>query len=1013
MPSDYEQIRTDNILEYGQGTRHLSFLGRLYTDRTHFVFELLQNAEDAGATRILFTLFEDKLEVTHNGRPFNELDVRGVCGVGEGTKAEDLTQIGKFGIGFKSVYAYTSTPEVHSGNESFRIENYVRPFPVETRSAGNSLTTLFVFTFDAVGIDPETACREISDRLRNLSARTLLFLRKINQIEYKLTDLTDGVYLREEVVRGSARQVTVIGQNNGMDEDENWLIFERSVPVPDGSNQVRVEIGFRLEPSTKDKPEGITKIKDAQLVVYFPTEKDTRFGFLIQGPYRTTPSRDNIPKKDDWNKTLVRETANLLLDVLPNLKKLGLLTITLLEALPIRMDDFTEDSMFYPIVVAVREALMYQDLLPADDGTFVSAQNAKLASAEWLRKLLQEEQLKQLFKTEVPLRWISGEITERAKYDLWKFTREELKVEEVTPDSFARKITQSLLTSQTDDWFIEFYGYLTGQEALWRSPRWVGDTGGILRTKPILRLQDDGLTEPFLSDGTTQKAFLPPPEETDFRIVKRTIVSNEQVVNFLKRLGLSEPDVFDDIVEKVLPKYRKPDTSEITLQDYKSDIQKILRALKSDSESGKKKVIEAAKWTPFLKSIDQNNRESYKKPIEIYSDSQVLREYFQREHNTWFLKIDIEGLNDPSLFHLLGIANSPRIIQTNSKGHSECKLEHSNWKEEYVNYEIEGLDSRMASLTALPFDEVKKFSLILWNFIKNYFDTDRERFSGQYKWYYYSWKSKKIESSFLSLLKKSSWIPTRDYRIAMPMDVSIDQLFDEYVVFKELIDILGIKQQVMSQTISTEEEKKLEHASELGVSLEDIQFLKRHPEEFEQWKAVMAAQKEKPIFPTRTVLNSERRQEQLAVQLADAPEKEYEKHVISVRTTRGLIDSQLWLKEQYTNDAGQIVCQICQEEMPFRKRDGEYYFEAVEALSRDYFRKEHEAQFLALCPVCAAMYKEFVKHPEGTSIMKDLHLALMNSEKPEVSLKLGDAETSIQFVETHWEDIRTILREMS
>ena len=127
MPTDYDRIRADNIREYGQGTRHLSFLGRLYTDRTHFVFELLQNAEDAGATRILFRLFEDRLEVTHDGRAFNEADVRGVCGVGEGTKVEDMTQIGKFGIGFKSVYAYTEIPEIHSGGEGFRIENYVRP----------------------------------------------------------------------------------------------------------------------------------------------------------------------------------------------------------------------------------------------------------------------------------------------------------------------------------------------------------------------------------------------------------------------------------------------------------------------------------------------------------------------------------------------------------------------------------------------------------------------------------------------------------------------------------------------------------------------------------------------------------------------------------------------------------------------------------------------------------------------------------------------------------------------
>ena len=68
MASDYEKIRNENIEEYGKGTRHLSFLGKLYTDRTHFIFELLQNAEDAGATRILFRLFDDRLEVSHDGR---------------------------------------------------------------------------------------------------------------------------------------------------------------------------------------------------------------------------------------------------------------------------------------------------------------------------------------------------------------------------------------------------------------------------------------------------------------------------------------------------------------------------------------------------------------------------------------------------------------------------------------------------------------------------------------------------------------------------------------------------------------------------------------------------------------------------------------------------------------------------------------------------------------------------------------------------------------------------------
>ena len=130
---------------------------------------------------------------------------------------------------------------------------------------------------------------------------------------------------------------------------ENWLVFEKSLSIPDSADKVRVEIGFRFEAKTNSQPKGIMRITESPLVVYFPTEKQTRFGFLMQGPYRTTPARDNIPKDDDWNKTLVQETAALIVEALQHLKEMGLLTVALLEALPTRMDDFPENGMFYPV----------------------------------------------------------------------------------------------------------------------------------------------------------------------------------------------------------------------------------------------------------------------------------------------------------------------------------------------------------------------------------------------------------------------------------------------------------------------------------------------------------------------------------------------------------------------------------------------------------------------------------------------------------------------------------------
>jgi hypothetical protein len=1028
MPSDYQEICNDNIRRRGEEFDDIGRLisEQLYSDRSHFIYELLQNAEDALERRfrlnpndklplpckVQFRLFQDRLEFRHFGEQFDEEDVRGICDVLKGTKKEDFIQIGKFGIGFKSVYAFTASPEIHSGDEHFVIKRYIRPEAKDPDCLIADRETVFNFPFDHEELTANDAFYLILKKLRGLGPRTLLFLRRIDEIEWGVEPGGEkGQYLKEaNKIENyeNVRRITLIGQSNGLDEEVNWLIFEKALPVPNGSCQVSVEIGFHLWTHPNDHKERIIRINDAPLVVYFPTEKATRFGFLINGPYRTTPSRDNVPPQDDWNKFLVIETAHLLTQVLPLLREMGLLTISLLETLPIMETDLSKDSMFFPIVAAVREAFMFQDLLPADDGTFVSWRNAKLASAEWLRKLLREEQLRQLLKTSETLKWISGEITERAKHDLWRYIRVVLEVEEITPDSFARRITQSFLETQTDDWFVEFYCCLSDQKALWRPPRWPGDTDlGILRAKPILRLEDDSLKVPFQSNGTTPNAFMPPQEETDFPIVKRTVVRNEQVVDFLKRLGLSQPDIFDDIVRKILPKYNRAEALSIPEQEYTVDIQKILRALKSSSDTGKKRVIEAARSSTFVRAIDQSGRVSWKRPGEVYVNTPDLWLYFSSPAVAWFL--DEQQLSlATDVWGELGISHLPRRLSC-SDGLPPEEAEYSTRGVTVENYDLHGLESFLLSLqNVMDFDQKKKTSLVLWRYLKEHLKLDSLFLKGRYQWFYYSWHSKRFDSLILARLRNTKWISTKSATLERPGDLTTGQLLDECLDAKELILALGI-QHGDSHAILSEEQKRHVYATALGVTLEDVEFLKKHSEEFEQLKNTIAARNEKPIFPTRLVTNPERRQERLTEQLTDTPEKVYEERERSVRITGRLIDQTLWLRNQYTNDIGQIVCQICEEEMPFKKRDGEYYFEAVEALSKEYFGKEHEAQFLALCPLCAAMYKEFVKLDE--SAMKELAQSLRTSEKPRVALKLGKIETSVQFVESHWHDIKTILEE--
>jgi len=94
---------------------------------------------------------------------------------------------------------------------------------------------------------------------------------------------------------------------------------------------------------------------------------------------------------------------------------------------------------------------------------------------------------------------------------------------------------------------------------------------------------------------------------------------------------------------------------------------------------------------------------------------------------------------------------------------------------------------------------------------------------------------------------------------------------------------------------------------------------------------------------------------------------------------------------------------------PSGSADGAHYFEKKEALSKKYLPKEHEAQYLALCPLCAAKYDEFVKTDD--EVMAELREEIVSAEDYEIPISLGDEKTSIRFVETHLHDLKVIMDE--
>src|SRR6266478_2377510 len=186
-----------------------------YPDPVHFVYELLQNAEDQGATEANFELSADCLVFRHNGNPFTRIDVENITGIGNSAKPQEANKIGRFGIGFKSVFAITDRPEIYAMLEekpfAFAIEDLVVPVAIPGNyEKSHQYNTQFLFPF--IKEQAATLYTKIKERLSSLGFETMLFLQNLASIEWQ-TETDDGVYLCE--VKGSHRELVGESRDNG------------------------------------------------------------------------------------------------------------------------------------------------------------------------------------------------------------------------------------------------------------------------------------------------------------------------------------------------------------------------------------------------------------------------------------------------------------------------------------------------------------------------------------------------------------------------------------------------------------------------------------------------------------------------------------------------------------------------------------------------------------------------------------------------------------------------------
>ena len=792
MSADYEKIRDENIARYGWDTAVLDLLGQLYSERTQFIFELIQNAEDAGATELAFELFEDRLEVTHDGRPFTEADVRGVCGVGKSGKSGDLTKIGKFGIGFKSVYAYTQTPRVYSSDEHFRIENYVRPFPADPPDEPPA-GTLFVFPFDHDTVSAAVAAAEISAALNKIQPGTLLFLRNIERVRTGGFQVAGSVLERIAARRTtSSRHVTLTkGRGRGAEE---WFVWHRQLEDL-GQPAHRVEIAFRV--ATADGEHRLVKRDGSPLVVFFPTQKETFLGFLIQGPYRTTPARDNVPEHDPSNQALVRETAALLTDVLRELRDDGLLTVDVLQALPLDAVRFPPGAMFRPLFESVRTALAREELIPVAGGGYGAAGDLKLARGAGLRELFRPDQLGVLHGAGRPLAFAHEYTTENQTPDLWRYLRDEIGIDEVTPEAVVAMVTAEFLMAQSDAWISRFYEFLHQHSALWREPRFPEDQPGPARTRPIIRLEDGRHVAPFAS-GDRPAAYLPGPAVTGLPTVRRAVAEVPAARQFLEALKLTEPDVVAEVLDSILPRYRRLDIADLDGAQHDADIECVVRALAEAAAGRRQRLLEQVQQTAFLVGENAATGERcLMAPTRLYQRTKYLEIYFDGNPDAWFAG-DAYG---PWLAQLRGMGVRDevevRARNTNQVGYVVIADEFARHERGIDGFdpgaEIDGLDFALSHA-----DHAR--SEYIWNVLlvpnrhlvagvveksvrQEFMDSSREN----------------IRSAIGIAATSGGWLPGPDGAFHRPAELQLDDLPPTYKRDEVLAKALGMSQQVVAE----------------------------------------------------------------------------------------------------------------------------------------------------------------------------------------------------------------------
>lgn len=1013
--------------DFEEGLR--SLLADLYPDNAHFIYELLQNAEDAQATVVEFELGDNELTVSHNGaRAFSLRDIESITGIGTSTKRDDETQIGKFGVGFKAVFAYTTRPQIRSGDHSFAIADLFVPEAIDgTAPAG---ATIFTFPLDRQEKPTSIARAEVERGLRELDEKTLLFLNNIREITYSLPGGDIGFVKRVDLDELTIR--VEASQGEGF-VDSTWLrLIGPTSTGRSADSQLSVAAAFKLEPKGAGRSRqasdpdaggaaayGIAPLDDGEVSIYFPAEKEASgLKFHIHAPFASTVARDSVRDTPE-NTQLVADIGSLIVSHLHDFRDRGLIDDGFLATLP-NPDDGLK-PLYGQIQSAIVEAFNEEDLTPVRGGGDYCRARSLVSSPSEFRVSLEESDLRYLMEL--------GE-KEFVGDPRWVIDR----------DGRAGRFVRQLDTLQFD-WpaFRDALGKVSGS-SIFNSPATTGivdgwklwlegkDDGAILNLYELLGQADlrfwlhridlirnrdasgikhvkgpDTYLPPSRRDGST--AFVP-IELAYFDDEDSKRANNLRT--FYRAAGVDRWDERAKIDSR-LNVYRRRDFPDLEadLSSHLDDVREFVQFAVDEPKTATKLFSE----TRFLASVGEDGDIEWMMPSDLYLDepfrSTGLSALYAPRGDKSALAgfyLDVEGIDN----FVAGVGTTSRIEITPARASRNPHFRYSWWNGRRSSYtidrdwEIEDLGPIVA--TGDP--------ILLQSLWETVLDAKASVAYAQFQ-LNRSAEQHDFESKLRQQLMKTSWILDREGALRHPREMTADQLREGWrkPESDSLVYELGFGAE--AEQAQKHEAARPEYAERLGIALEDVAMIQEARAAGVDLQAAVheaiARRRNESAFPNGSSTNPERRAAVASFEAAAAAMHETEVRPRSVVSGQGSAkaEAKAYLQEQYTNAAGDMYCQACHTILPFKVK-GHWYFQAIDFVPQR--ERVHRQNSLALCPLCAATYRHKRETSNEAMIEALLDLKVEAGQGvAELPVLLNGSLVRIRFTGRHALDLQSAL----